>query len=77
MKILQYYADQLEKCPECGATEFYELWTGENEFAVLDQIVCKKCGQDYPSKERFIRTQRDVNPIAQWLERIESMKIPF
>jgi len=77
MKILQYYADSMYKCPRCGSIDFHELWIGANEYAELDQIVCKRCGQDYPSKERFIRTQRDTNPVAQWLDRIDSLNIPF
>lgn len=77
MKILQYYADSMYKCPRCGSIDFHELWIGANEYAELDQIVCKRCGQDYPSKERFIRTQPDTNPVAQWLDRIDSLNIPY
>ena len=69
MKILQYYAEWMEKCPKCGSTEFHELYTGENEDEYLIGLVCKHCRQSYPTKEHFIKTQRDTNPVACWLHK--------
>ncbi len=77
MKILQYYADWMWQCPKCGSIEFNELWSGDDEFAYLIEIICKHCGQSYPTKERFMREHGKTNPVAQWLIRVNKFNIPF
>ena len=37
------FAEDVEVCPECGGTDFYELWSGDDEDAELEGLVCKKC----------------------------------
>jgi formate dehydrogenase maturation protein FdhE len=61
MKIIQYYADELDKCPECGGTDFYELWSGDDEDAELEGLVCKKCCKSYPTKKNYLRHQRKID----------------
>ncbi len=74
MKVLQFYANGMKKCPHCGSTEFKEFWSGEDEDIKLIRIACRNCGQEYPSKEHFIKMQRNTNSVARGLHKIN---IPY
>jgi len=59
MKILQYYADDVEACPKCSSSEFWEnriIWVGDNPTdEELASIECKVCGAVFYARDYYRR----------------------
>ena len=59
MKILQYYAEEVEVCPKCGSTEFWEnriICVGDDPTdEVLASIECKGCGAVFYARDYYRR----------------------
>ena len=59
MKILQYYAEDVEVCPKCGSSEIWEnriIWVGDDPAdEELASIECKSCGTVYYAREYYLR----------------------
>jgi len=57
MDIEPIYAEDIEVCPKCGSTEFWEnriICVGDDPTdEVLASIECKGCGQEFDYIPKF------------------------
>ena len=53
------FADDIDACPKCGSTEFWESWVikigGDPTDAEFASINCKKCGASFYGRDYYRR----------------------
>jgi len=55
------FAEDVEVCPKCGSTIFWENWIGDDEDAELMNFDCVNCGAIYYGRDWYERHHRKPN----------------